>query len=395
MGAPTKHARLSPSGAHTWIECPGSVTLSETLPPRSETGSIYSAEGTVAHLMADQFFSASKLPSEWLGTVVKQDGFDIRITEEMVDSVDFFISHVKDILPGIGMVHSEVKLPLFYSKNESGTSDIIGFHPKTKTLHVIDLKYGKGVKVEAENNPQLIIYGLSALDRYSVTNDIDHIVLHIVQPRLNHTPSQSFTRLELELWRDNILRRVGQVSEINPPFKPGEDQCRWCRAKSVCPALAEHVFETVGAQFDSYEEMTLPEVTTLRQEDLRNILDKKNLIDGFLKSVEAHIFNQIVHHTSFPGYKIVEGRSNRVWIDQIYVEKTLSMFLDRSLYTKTSILSPSEMEKTLKKDNLLHIVKDMITKPRGKPTLARESDPRPSLKIEADDMFENYKDEDL
>jgi hypothetical protein len=263
------------------------------------------------------------------------------------------------------------------------------------------------VRVEAKDNTQLLIYGISSLARYKeVGEPIEKVVLHIVQPRLNHTPSVEYSMLELKRWEKKIMLAAQLAILDDQPFNPSpEDQCKWCKGKTDCAALAEYNYSTVFAAFDNEEPpaISFPDINALTQEQKRNILYHRSAIEKWMNAIADETLALLIQGGSFPGFKLVEGRANRVWTDDKKVEWYLEQFLESKDFMKTVLRSPSEMEKLLKpkKSPMRKYVEweefspDWITKNRGKPTLATESDPRQPLQINPEDVFDiHYPDDD-
>lgn len=264
-----------------------------------------------------------------------------------------------------------------------GTCDAVIL--KGKTLHIIDLKFGRGVQVYAENNPQLMLYALGAWSEIEMLQDIDTIMLHIVQPRLDHIDRWSISVPDLLAWGAWVRERAALALQPDAPRVPGKIQCVWCRSAGSCAALYEHTAEVVGREFDDLDGVSLGSMT---EDQTRAILENAGLIRAFLGAVEDSVFRLLNEGGSFEGWKLVEGRSIRKWADEAQAETALVDAVGDAAWEK-SLLSPAKAEKLLGKKK--SILKGLIVKPEGKPTLAPDSDKRPALGQAICDKFETVE----
>jgi len=227
-------------------------------------------------------------------------------------------------------------------------------------------------------NPQGMLYAIGALDERTAFQSFKKVVIHIVQPRLNHISTWETTPENLYEFAEYAKAQAELCMQPDAPRVPGEKQCRFCRGKADCPALAHHVEETMLAEFDSFETdgPLTPEAMTFEQ--LQTVLINKSMIEHWLKSVEAHVMTILETGGTFPGWKMVEGRSMRRWGDEDKAEKTLQKLLGDKAYSK-KLLSVAQAEKALGKEKAKKI-KPLIVKPDGKPVLVPEDDKRPPIK---------------
>lgn len=370
------HALLSASGSHRWLNCPGSVDAEKGY---KDSGSIHALEGTRAHDLAELCFDNDCFADEYLGSELDGGVID----DDMVHHINGYISYVREMCKGAD--HFDVEQRLDFSRivpNGFGTSDVVAI--KGNQLIIIDLKYGKGIEVSAEDNPQLMLYALGALDEYDWLTDIDEVVMCIYQPRKNNVSEFSMTAAELDLFGEFVAERAKLALSGNAPREPGETQCQWCKAKATCPALHEYTQQVIGAEFDDLDAMDNPDAIPVTS--LKLILDNKKLIEGYLSAVEKHAMS-LAEENKLPGYKLVEGRSQRRWKDEQIAVKVLSEQYDDSDLYERKFVSPAKAEKLLGKKGKEQL-NDLVEKPRGKPTLAPESDKRKPIGDCSDD-FEN------
>lgn len=363
---PTKHAKLGPSGAHRWLHCLGSVKAEEGKP---NTTSIFAQEGTAAHGLAEICLRENQNPFDWVDKPAPDENA-ITVDREMASGVQFYIDYIKS-LKGIPAYEVEVDLSQWIP-DSFGTSDaIICSEP---VLHVVDLKYGKGVAVDATNNEQGMLYALGAYALYESIYEFETVNIAIVQPRLDSISEWSISVPDLLKWGEWASQRANEaLNNPNAPRTPGESQCKWCKAKSECPALLKVTHEATIVHFDD-ETGQPPSPEKLTDSQLRFILDNKTLIESFLKAVEDRVSEQLLEGKAFEGYKIVEGRSLRQWSDENQAVLALTDLLGDEAYTK-KLISPSQAEKALGKAKS-KALQDLIVKPEGKPTLAKSDDPR-------------------
>lgn len=363
------HALLGASSSERWMRCPGSVAACKDL---TDTGSKYAAEGTAAHALAEHCLVNSVHPSACLGMTF--EGFTV--DGEMAENVQMYVDYVRQLS---GEHFYEVQVDFSPWVHEGfGTADAIVINTHTKTLYVIDLKYGKGVQVDADNNSQAQLYALGAINEYGHICDIETIQCVIVQPRLDNISEWQIDHKTLMSFGAKVSQAAEEALKPNAKRYPGEKQCQWCRAKATCPALKDYTEQTLLVQFDDISPSTLKPVDQLTDEQLAQALEAKKLIAGWLDAVEDQVTAKLLNGETFPGYKLVEGRSLRQWADEVHAQGVLSrLYLDDLLYKKTFI-SPAQAEKLVGKKEL-HVLDGLIVKPAGKPTLAPADDKRPAI----------------
>lgn len=363
------HAKLSASGSHRWINCPGSVKAEEGLP---DTRSHFADEGTAAHELAEHVLINYPHLFAFQYEGLKHPTHDaLTVSYEMCAAVQAYVDYVLTVSKNCDL-DQEVRLDFSDWVPEGfGTSDALAFDGTT--VHVIDFKYGKGVMVDAYQNTQAILYALGALKRFDFY-DPEYFHVHIVQPRIDHISEWRITRDELLALGEWIKNAANEALKPDAPRIPGEKQCQFCKAKATCPALAKH---TENVLMSSFDDLTLQNPDKLTNEQLRKAMDAKKLIVSWLDAVEDHISLIINESGTFPGYKLVEGRSLRQWSNDAEAEKRLVSLLGNDAFER-KVLSVAKAEKALGKKRISDI-SDLIEKPKGKPTLAPESDSRPSI----------------
>ena len=370
----TAHAKLSASGSHRWLHCPGSVEAEKTLP---NTSSFFAEEGSAAHELAEIVLSklagdCSKMIGEKL---IEYDAFVV--TQEMADYVQIYTDYVRNL--GGSQFYEQRADFGEWVPDGWGTADAIVIN--RDTIHVIDLKYGQGLRVDAEENSQGILYALGAYAEYELFHDFQRVVITIVQPRLDHISEWEITIPELLKRGEWIKQKAEEASKPNAKRTPGERQCNWCKAKATCPALMQATHVAVVGDF---EELDFVPVNTLTDEQLRKALDSKVLVIGWLDAVEAHVKAKVEEGETFKGYKLVNGRSSRSWSDEELAEKVLTVELGDAAF-ESKLLSVTKAEKALGKTKR-DLIEGLVLKNAGKPTLVKSSDPRQNINISTDDF---------
>lgn len=365
------HAKLSASSSHRWLNCLGSIKAEESY---TDKGSIYAAEGTTAHALAEM-----KLNGRDIHELIGQEVEGFPVSKEMVNNVMSYVDYVQSIG---GDQFYEVRVDFSNVVPEGfGTSDAIAI--VGKTIHVIDLKYGQGEKVDAEDNSQGMLYAIGALNDYGFIYEIESIVIHIFQPRINNFSNWEIGVEQLTNWADWVSEQAKIVLSDDAPRSASDKACKFCKAKHDCPTLHDYVTNMIGNDFD---DLTQPE--KVDPSELRRIMENKKLILGWLDAIESSITDKLKNGETVDGFKLVNGRSSRKWIDdEGRVSASLSEFLTEDEMFKRTLLSPAQAEKLLGKKNASAIV-DLVIKSEGAPTLAFESDSRKSIKEKIADDFE-------
>ena len=367
------HALLSASGASRWMSCTPSARLEEQFP---ESTSSYAEEGTLAHSLADTLCRyKANLPCD-LAEETEVIGKSPFFNTEMYDYIDRYSDYINECFmeaksfSSDAIMETEVKLDLRrYIPDGYGTSDIVII--ADGPLQIIDLKYGKGVPVSAENNKQMMLYALGALDKYDILYDINTVAMTIYQPRLDNISVWAIPVRDLLNWAETTLKEKAALAFDGAGEYQAGDHCRFCRARGICRARAEENLKLAQYDFKQADLLTVNEVA-----DILKIADNlKNWADD----VSAYALEQAVNHgVRYEGWKIVEGKSSRVFSDPLKVEDALrkEQFTDFEIFNK-KLKGIGDMEKLLGKTQFKAILGDFIIKPQGKPTLVPETDPRP------------------
>ncbi len=408
-----RHATYSPSGSHRWIPCAGSIALEAGLP---DTAGRDAREGTGAHELAALALESGLDASAYLERRIEVEGDYIDVTAEMVEAVQVYLDLVRSFVAQGGELHVEVELPLDSITGEEGavgTADAVIVMP-AGTIVVIDLKYGRGVEVSAVGNPQLMMYALAAVRHFGLVADIPDVVVLISQPRISRVASEDrFTVVELEgTFARNVaaaVERCQQAIGDFPPaeardariiwaqayLEPGEEQCKFCRAKATCPALADAVADALDAEFTDLttespveQERLLTEMVppAILPDDLGAKMAAVPLVEMWCKAIRARAEARLLEGHPVPGFKLVAGRRGpRDWTDAKAAEAVLkAMRLKRDQMYEATLISPTTAEKLLKATPKRWAkVAGLVRQSEGKPSVAPVADERPALEVKA------------
>lgn len=371
------HAILSPSSASRWLACTPSARLEGSLP---QNNSVYADEGTLAHRLAELFIK--KRLGRVLDKVYKKELKAIQADElytgEMEDYADGFATYVLEMYnsqPG-AIIFTEDKVDLTrWIPDGFGTVDIRMI--AVNTLTVIDFKYGKGVPVFADQNKQLMLYALGALDEMMHLYYIKTVKMIVYQPRIENVSTFEMTTPELLKWAAMDLVPKAQAAYAgNGEFVPGA-HCQFCKVKPTCKALASYNLDLAKEVFKDDVNPVL-----LTPEETVEILKREKFFTDWLTAVSDYALDRAVNHgVSWPGMKLVEGTSRRAYTDEIDVALKLQEagVKDGDIYKPLAVKGITEMTKTLGKSDFEKLLSDLVHKPPGKPVLVPDTDKRPAF----------------
>lgn len=382
----TEHAKLSPSSAHQWMACPGSVKAQEGLPDTAGAGAF---EGTVAHRLNELCYvvpGGHRDPFIYVGETSLVDGVPASVTDEMARHTEDWLAYIDTLATPNAVVLTEQRLALDpWAPGQFGTADAVVFAPGV--AHIVDYKFGFRA-VNAEGNAQLMLYALGAIEEYGAIYEFDTVVLHIVQPRAaGGSPDPYSTTVdELRAFGAEVQRAAELALSDGAPRVPGAIQCQWCKAASSCPALRDTIFDVLEAQMPGLTSTDTSSRKAVKALALRDDLAPEDWPKGLeavamAKILGAAIESEMLDHMrnggSVPGYKLVEARTNRRWKS----EPEAVRWLQDNGYEDEKILairSPAQIEKVVEKDHRGDI-NALVEKPPGSPVFAKVSDKRPAI----------------
>ena len=368
---PDKHAILSASSAHRWLACPPSAKLNAAA---SDIGSEYAAQGTDAHSLCE--FKVLK----YLGKDVKDPTADLTyFDEEMAECTDSYLQYVTE---QVEKAKERCKDPIVlveqrldFSKwvpQGFGTGDCVIV--SDEVLTVIDFKYGLGVLVQAENNPQMMCYALGALELFDSLYDIKSIEMTIFQPRRDNISTYEISKYELLEWAQTVLSPTAQLAEKGEgDFKAGE-HCQFCKVKATCRKRAEYNLELAKYDFEMPANLDNTEISA--------ILSKADELISWASDVKEYALQQALNGEEFDGFKVVEGRSTRKYTDETAVADAVTQAGFDPYEHK--VLGITAMTKLLGKTKFEKLLGGFIEKPKGKPTLVPATDKRKPINKAAD-----------
>ena len=371
-----KHAFLSASASHRWLNCPPSAKLSEGIPDKS---SPYAQEGTDCHELC------AYLVEKALGRKTEDPTESLTYyNAEMQSCAEEYCSYVLEQLEAAKqycsdpMVFIEQRLDFSrYVENGFGTGDCIIV--ADEVLQIIDYKHGLGVLIEAEQNSQMMCYALGALEAFDDLYDIDRITMTIFQPRRSNISTWSCSKKDLLSWAEEVLKPTAALAyEGKGEFKAGE-HCQFCKAKATCRKRAEYNLELAKYDF------AMPD--TLDNLEIAAILPKIDQLISWGNDIKDYALVQAQAGTHYEGFKVVEGRSNRKYTDEDQVASAVSA-AGFDPYEK-KLLGVTAMSTLLGKKKFEDLLGGLIYKPPGKPALVPESDKRPAMNTAADDFNDN------
>ncbi|MDT8715464.1 DUF2800 domain-containing protein [Clostridium sp. 19966] len=377
-----KHALLSASASHRWLNCTPSVRLEETLP---EEESEYAAEGSLAHEIAElklRKYCIEPMGPRTFNSRLKKLQKNELYQEEMLKHTDTYLDYIKSVVHSFDSspyVAAEKKLDYSSCAPEGlGTGDciIIG----GSTLHVIDFKYGKGVPVSAYENPQMKLYALGAYTEYSFIYPIASIKLTIIQPRLDSISEFELTATDLLNWGESIKPIALKAFNGEGEYKDGE-HCQFCKAAGICRKQKNSNMEL--------EQYNFAEPPIISNEEVGQILERAQNLAKWVKKLEAYALAECLKGNDIPGWKAVHGRSTRQFTDIDAAFNVLKANgTDESMLYERKALALTEVESLIGKSNFKELLSGFVNAPPGKPTLSKISDKREAIKnLSAKEIF--------
>ena len=370
------HALLSASSAHRWIECPPSALLSRKF---DDSSSSFAQQGTDAHALAQ--YKLERLlglptndPTESLCF------YDEDMNNHAEDYASFVLEQVAKVRETCADPQVLIEQKLDFSRYvPEGFGHVDCLIIADGTLTVIDYKYGLGIKVSAEKNPQMFCYALGGLILFDGIYDIDNVRLVIYQPRRENISEYWISKSELIQWAEEVLSPTAQLAiKGEGEYKAGE-HCQFCKAKATCRKRAEYNMELAKYDFE------VP--ATLDHEEIASILKRVDELASWVSDVKEFALKEALNGTKFDGFKLVAGRSNRTFTDEV-AAANLVIAAGKDPYEK-KLLGITAMTALLGKKAFEEILGGLTYKPPGKPVLVPIDDKRPEFNSAAEDFDEN------
>ena len=372
---PKGHALLSASSSERWLHCPPSARLCESY---DDKGSDYAAEGTDAHTLCEYKLRRA------LGMEAEDPTENLTwFNEEMADCATGYAIYVLEQVEAAKLICSDpvvmIEQRVDFSRwvaSGFGTADCLII--ADGTLKIIDYKHGRGIMVDATENPQMQCYALGALELFDGIYDIDTVRMTIYQPRRDNVSTYELSKDELYRWADEVLKPTADLAFAGDGnFLCGE-WCGFCKAKHDCRARADANMELARYDFK------LPPLLT--DEDIEDILSKVDDLVAWAADIKEYALQQAISGKEWSGWKLVEGRSNRKYLSDAVVADVVE-HAGFDPYER-KVLGVTAMQKLLGKSRFDELLAAYIEKPQGKPTLVPESDKRPAMNTAKNDFME-------
>lgn len=363
---PVKHAVLSASSSHRWLNCNPSARLEQEFADHETEAA---AEGTAAHALCEhKLRKALKMRSK-----KPISAYDCDEMDAYTDGyVEFVLEQLNEAKQNCSdpLVLIEQKLDFsYYVPDGFGTGDCLIV--ADKLLHIIDFKYGQGILVEAEQNPQMMLYALGSLRLFDSLYDIESVSMTIYQPRRENVSTWTISVSELMNWAENTLKPKAELAyKGDGEYAPGS-WCQFCKAAVKCRARAEEKLQLAKYEF--------AQPPLLSDEEIEEILGKLDDLTKWANEIAAYAQDAAINHgKAWHGFKLVESRTNRKYTDEDAVIEAAHSAGYTDIFKK-SLISITEMEKLMGKKTFTEILGGLVIKPQGKPTLVPASDKRPEI----------------
>lgn len=368
-----QHALLSASSAHRWLACPSSAVAAEAYP---NEGTEFTREGTRAHEVAEAVALGNRLPENEM-----RDGIADDITMEMIDHAMAYRDYIQELTTSDdAAILLEERVDFSpWVPHGFGTCDCLII--QDGVLTVIDYKYGQGVAVSAEDNPQMKLYALGALNDYGFAYAIHRVEMHIYQPRINNISSCSLMVEDLLEWAEKTVKPIAENAVKGEGGYKAGSWCKFCPHAGQCPTLTQTCTEYVETH-----DLRVA-VPVLTSHEVAEVLEMEPLVTLWLKRVKTQALDSLMTGKEIPGWKCVEGKQgNRKWLDELQVaEKLKAAGYSLEDITETKLLSPAAMDKAVGKKKAAELLADMVDRSPGAPTVVPASDKRPAYN-RADDF---------
>jgi len=369
-----EHAILSASSSHQWINCTPSVELEKGFENKTSEAA---EEGTLAHELGELSLrlQLAEITKKKFSSEFKKIEANKLYKKDMPDYVEIYtdtcmekVAEAKATTPdAIAIVEQRLDFSEWVPDG-FGTGDFVII--ADGTMEICDLKYGTGTPVSAIDNSQMRLYALGAITEFGFLYDIQNVKMTIIQPRLDSISTDEMTVEDLIKWADEVVRPTAELAIKGEGELCVGSHCKFCRAIAVCKAQEEYNMELAKYEFS--------DSLILSNEEIADVLGKVDSLVSWGTKIKEHALDQALKGIEYPGYKVVEGRSNRKWTDEKAVGDILleQGFVENIIYTK-KLTGITNMETAIGKKEVVRLLGDYIEKPPGKPTLAPESDKRP------------------